>query len=710
MIGVYKHMHIKIIAICGLIATVCLLAPFKAFPGPYYLPEVSESDSLPLVLPGNKADLVDSRLRNEAVTRFAALQLPVSLTGWESYKKELRSEIIRKTGAVIDHKLPLDIRETVVLQMPGYRIRNIYFQTRPGVYATANLFIPEGKGPFPGIVVMSGHSPNGRLYEPYQAVGHSLAKNGYVALSIDPWGAGERTTKHGTFEYHGANLGSSLMNIGESLMGMHISDNIRGVDLLCSLPYVDRNNIGATGTSGGGNQTMWLAALDDRVKAAIPVTSVGTFESYVMRVNCVCETLVDGLTFTEEAGVLALARAVMPINAIKDNPTFTADEMMRSHNNAKPVFDLCGSGDNISYRIFDLRHGYLPEYRQAMLGWFDLKLKGKGDGTAKEELPFDLVPTEKIMTFSSGKRDIRVLSTEEYCRKRGNELRMDYLGKKAFLSKKKKEELNDILRINGRSELEKVHEYAEMNGWKRYALETSDGKLIPVLYRAPQNASAGYTVLVDPKGKNNLSLEYIERIKQKGEGVVILDLTGAGETETEKSRFKDFVYHNLSRSLLWLGKTLMGEWVKEIDLVTSFLRSDFNAQKITLDGSREAGLACLFLGALKENIHEIILRDAPVSYLFDNREGVDFFSSAVYLPGFLNWGDLSLAAALSGANIRFVRPLTMSGQTLNGKALDAYKAEFGKARKISRQNGQTSFIETPEYSSTVVPKPQGGPG
>src|SRR5690606_8866806 len=104
------------------------------------------------------------------------------------------------------------------LKMKGYTIKNIAFQTRPEVYATANLYIPDGKGPFPGVIFMMGHSENGRLYEAYQSVGHSLALNGYVALAIDPWGAGERSTIHGEFEYHGAHLGASLMNVGESLM------------------------------------------------------------------------------------------------------------------------------------------------------------------------------------------------------------------------------------------------------------------------------------------------------------------------------------------------------------------------------------------------------------------------------------------------------------------------------------------------------------
>ncbi len=144
----------------------------------------------------------------------------------------------------------------------------------------------------------------------------------YVSVLI-PWGAGERTSVHGVTEYHGSNLGASFMNIGESLLGIQVSDNIRGVDLLCSLPYVDARNIGATGASGGGNQTMWLAAADERIKAAVPVVSVGTFESYVMRSNCICELLIDGLTFTEEAGVLALARAIMPCNhKLRRKPDF----------------------------------------------------------------------------------------------------------------------------------------------------------------------------------------------------------------------------------------------------------------------------------------------------------------------------------------------------------------------------------------------------
>ena len=242
-------------------------------------------DSLPEALAKNHADLFASRLRFNALSKFAINELPNNLKEWEKYRTKLKTEIIGKAGVVIDHKLPLNVKETGVIQMKGYSIKKITFQTRPGVYSTANLYVPEGKGPFPAVICMIGHWPKGKI-DPVgpQLIGHSLAKNGYVCLSIDPWGAGERTTVHGIFEDHGCsnNLGFSLMNIGETLMGVEISDNMRGVDLLCSLPYVDSRNIGATGASGGGNQTMWLTSLDERIKAGMPVVSAGTFESYIM--------------------------------------------------------------------------------------------------------------------------------------------------------------------------------------------------------------------------------------------------------------------------------------------------------------------------------------------------------------------------------------------------------------------------------------------
>jgi hypothetical protein len=656
----------------------------------------SAQDSLPNVLTQNHADLLGSKLKREAFLRFAEYQLPKTQQEWKIYKTHLRNEIIKKAGVVINHELPLNYEETSTIKMEGYSIKKIIFQTRPGVYATANLYVPGGQGPFPAVINMNGHWPEAKMADMVQSVGHTLALNGYVCLNIDAFGSGERSTIPGIFEYHGYNLGASLMNVGESLMGFQISDNIRGVDLLCSRPYVDAKRIGATGASGGGNQTMWLTALDDRIKASMPVVSVGTFESYIMDDNCICELLIDGLTMTEESGILALIapRAIKMCNHKQDDiPPFLPQQMLRTYNNVKPVFKMLGTEDNIAYELFDLTHGYWPENRQAMLGWFNLHLKGVGDGAPAKEVSFKILSNEQLMVYAKGKRDPKVETIANYCEQKGEHLRNNLLSAKAFDTKLKKKELRTILKISETPAVKKIYTYSNIDTWERFSIATSDDKLIPVLHLAPQNKSLGYVILCSPKGKNAIPVELINDLKKKGLGIVIADLVGTGEVSSPKADTLDgsMQFHTVARAELWLGRTVLGEWVNELNLITQVLKSKYHAQKIDIDGNKEAGLAGLYLSAIDGGVDNITLRDAPVSYLFDQGDSLNFFSMAIHLPGFLNWGDVSLAAALTGKNVQFIEPVTMSGRKLSDDELKQYQAEFDKLRKICKQTGRTTL-------------------
>ena len=663
------------------------------------LGEVVRTDTLPNVFSGNHSDLNRLRLKLDAARLFNENQLPETKEVWKTYREKLISEIIRRTGMVINHELPLNLKETAKIQLNGYSIRNVFFQTRPGVYVTANLYIPDGEGKFPGVLVMMGHSLFGRLEDRYQSVGHTLALNGYVALCLDPWGAGERTTLHGVFEDHGDenNLGSSLMNIGEPLIGIEISDNIRGVDLLCTLPSVDPKNIGATGSSGGGNQTIWLTALDNRVKAAVPVVSAGTFESYIMGTPCICEVLPGGLNLTEEAEILSLVapRAIKMCNHQKDNnQAFQPSEMIRSFKNAKPIFEMYGTGNKISFQIFDLTHGYFPEDRQAMLGWFDLHLKNKGDGTFKKEIPFEILPKERLMVFPQGERDAQVIGTERYCKLKGEELRLDFLGSKVFDVEKKRHELKGILGIVNKPSISSVQEFSTRKGWSRIALETSDNKLIPVLLRLPSGKAGEFTLVCNQEGKQKISASLLDSLISTGQGIAIVDLSGTGEAFVNpNSTDKNRNILILSRSLLWFGKTLIGEWVNELELVSDFLQSKYHAVQIGVDANKEVGVAALIFGALEERAISLSLRETPVSYLFDNRENIDFFSVAINIPGFLRWGDISLAVALSGGTTTFIDPVTMSGRRITGGELEKCRSEFKNIRKASKGQGNTLFIE-----------------
>src|SRR5260370_18144528 len=101
---------------------------------------------------------------------------------------------------------------------------------------------------------------------------------------------------------------------------MQVYDNRRAVDYLLTRDDVDGTKLGITGASGGGNQSMYAGALDERFKAVVPVCSVGNYQAYLKAACCVCEVLPVALRFTEERDVLGLVapRALLVINASRD--------------------------------------------------------------------------------------------------------------------------------------------------------------------------------------------------------------------------------------------------------------------------------------------------------------------------------------------------------------------------------------------------------
>ena len=430
--------------------------------------------------------------------------------------------------------------------------------------------------------------------------------------------------------------------------------------------------------------------------------------------NCICELLIDGLTITEESGVLALIapRALLILNHnLDNNPTFSPTEMMRSYNNVKPVFKMLGVEKNLSCQIFDLIHDYSPADREAMLGWFNLHLKRIGNGGPAKEIAFKNLPLDQLRVFAPGQRDPKVMSIKKYCNQIGGELRNNLLSSKNFDVAMKKEELRKILRINDIPSIKKVHQYSKMSGWDRFALESFDGKLIPLLHLTPRNKALGYTILCHPKGKLFIPLNLIDELEEKGSGIVIVDLSGTGETSSSKANLFDngglVQFHTISRAELWLGKTVLGEWVNDLDMTIKFLNSKYEATKVSIDANREAGMAALYLSVFRGNkLDSITLREAPVSYLFDTREGIDFFSMAIHLPGFLAWGDVSLATALSVVKISFISPVTMSGNAIQGDKLHVVEAEFEKMMTLYHKQTKTIFVTNQclEFGVPKVPK------
>ena len=143
-------------------------------------------------------------------------------------------------------------------------------------------------------------------------LGFGLVKLGFFVLAVDAFGAGERYPEPARGTYHGALFGSTLWPAGQTLLGMQVYDNRRAADYLCARPEVAAKRLGITGASGGGNQSMYAGALDERFRAVVPVCSVGTYQAYLHAAGCVCEVLPGALRFTEEGDVLGLVAPRAP--------------------------------------------------------------------------------------------------------------------------------------------------------------------------------------------------------------------------------------------------------------------------------------------------------------------------------------------------------------------------------------------------------------
>ncbi len=195
-----------------------------------------------------------------------------------SIQGKMRENLLAMLGGLPATKTPLNARVTGEVKMDGFHIEKLIFESLPGIYVTALVYVPDGGSKkHPAVLVAAGHSPKGKAY--YQAMCQRLVQRGYVVIAWDPVGQGERSqfwdSRAGRSRYNlicaeHAVLGNLAYLAGTNLARWEVWDGIRAVDYLLTRDDVDPERINITGTSGGGFQTAHIAALDPRIRVAAP--------------------------------------------------------------------------------------------------------------------------------------------------------------------------------------------------------------------------------------------------------------------------------------------------------------------------------------------------------------------------------------------------------------------------------------------------------
>ncbi len=350
----------------------------------------------------------DARWRAVEGTNFA-YPMPVyaSRAEWEARKTHLRKQILASAGL-----LPMPRRGPVRadifgrIDRDGYSIEKVALETMPGYYLGGNLYRPRGKqGKFPGVLTPHGHWKHGRLENtdlasiPGRSI--NLARQGYVVFAYDMVGYNDtRQTPHA----FGSRV-EQLWNFGP--LGLQLWNSLRAADFLASLPDVDAGRLGATGASGGGTQTFLLAAVDDRIRADVPVNMV----SGIMQGGSPCENA-PGLrhdTFNVEFAAMMAPRPMLLVSATGD---WTRNVPAIEFPAIRKVYELYGAAGQVQTVQFDSPHNYHRGSREAMYTFFGKTLLA-GNGASVKEQPFTVERDEDMLVWSGRAMPANALRGED---------------------------------------------------------------------------------------------------------------------------------------------------------------------------------------------------------------------------------------------------------------------------------------------------------
>lgn len=345
--------------------------------------------------------VADLERRNE-LTQYESAAL------WQQDVPRLRAELFDMLGLMpMPERAPLEAETTATTEEAEFVVERVHFQSLPGLYVTGNFYRPKSVDkPLPTILYLCGHgavrkdgvSFGNKVY--YQHHGAWFARNGYCCLAIDSLQLGEiEGIHHGTYR-EGRWWWNSR---GYTPAGVEAWNCIRALDYLESRPEVDATRMGATGRSGGGAYSWWIAALDERIACAVPVAGITSLRDHV--VNGCVEGHCDCMYFVNthrwdyaKVAALVAPRPLLISNTDKD-PIFPLEGVYDIHRQVRHVYRLLNAGDKLGLQITEGPHEDTQELHIHAFRWFNRFLKQ--DDSLIETTAVPYFEPEQLQVFST---------------------------------------------------------------------------------------------------------------------------------------------------------------------------------------------------------------------------------------------------------------------------------------------------------------------
>ena len=484
---------------------------------------------------------------------------------------------------------PTRVTERPPVHFDGFSIQPLAIERGSGWYITAHLYLPDGLArPAPAVMHVHGHSYEGKSGLVYARRCRGLARRGFVALFVDFPEADERKgTGHALWYPVLADL---------PLQAIMVQDNSAAFTYLAELPFVDENRIGVTGSSGGGNQTVFFCAADGRPAAAAPCNApclVWEHANSGSDAYCHCEAV----PWLGAAGVeyhdLLAAFAPKPLRVFAGvrDPLFPIIGARRAVQEARAAYRTLGARDRCSIEEHYCGHACPADYREGVYRFFEQALKRPGDAAGPGDEGDDIDLSDPRLR-ALPKRPRRFLTVADLYRARLREARPKRLGAAA---------LNQLLGRAASPVQAHCLVRREEEDWSRILLQTGDGAVLPMLMR--RRGRRPLVLAIADKGKQAA----LQQLGPAPASVAAFDWRGQGETAPDA----DLWHQRASHYLAFAGQPLPGGRVTDLLAAFHWLQREGLAVSKVVAFGGEASLIAVLAASVEPRLAPIVLHGMP---------------------------------------------------------------------------------------------------
>lgn len=319
------------------------------------------------------------RMREGCTPRMGFEQAGLDFDAWQATFREELVDLLRLRPINPDPP-PVEVMETVAFD--GYSRYLLHLHADDGVVVPMFLLVPDGiTGPLPAVLAIHGHGPGkcipvdqppagydrqGMIVEGQRDYAVQAVRAGMIALAPDLRGMGELVLDDDASRREGRSCVQMTMRAvqcGQTLLGMRVADLMQMVSWLRERPDVDGDRIAATGNSGGGTCTMFLAAVDTRVKAAVPSCYFCTFADSILAIHHCPDNYVPDLQLFGEMYDVAGLIAPRPLLIVagKDDPIFPIHGVRKAYAKLEKIYAAGDAADRLELYVGDGGHRYFSQ-------------------------------------------------------------------------------------------------------------------------------------------------------------------------------------------------------------------------------------------------------------------------------------------------------------------------------------------------------------